>query len=179
MESQMDRDEYIDEVMVRIRKMMVDVYDHGVTAEAARNEHLRQSLAALIGVSTELPSNAGKRAKAPAPRKSGVARTRAPKGAVGEAVAGVFQDGMTTKEVEYYAALKNPAINGKSVYNELWRQKEVYRQDNGRWYRIAEQHAPAADGRPNGFSSAAGLEARHGGESRARAPAAAGEVGGT
>lgn len=177
----MDRDTYIDEMMGYLRKVIEKMYDHIAADAAANTEAMRKNILTAVGISPEIIS-------APAPVKRakkttrGATKTRSPKGAVTDAVAKVFEraDGLETKRVEEAVHAIDSSINPKTVYNELWRRTDRYRRDGGRWYRVDNENAnPPADQtiRPNG--SAGGHETQLFEGSSARAPAAAGEVGGT
>jgi hypothetical protein len=176
----MDRETFIEELMTPMRKLVERAYDRGFADNAEGVAAMKKAMLEAMGVSPDLaaPNASGKRTKPARP----VSRVRAPKGAVSEAVVKVFREGLTTKEIEQAAEAQDPSINTKTVYNELWRRKELYRQEGGRWYRANTQNAiPPADPlsllKLNG--SAGGHEAQHGEGSSARAPVATGEVGGT
>jgi hypothetical protein len=133
----MDRAEQIEEALRRIQPILEAVFESGVKSAAETNEAMKKDILAALGLPTDLA--VGRRpAKATGKRSS--AKARAPKGAASATIEAAFaqRDGWTISEI---AALKE-GMNYKTIYNELGRKKDKYRQEDGKWFRIAPvEHA--------------------------------------
>ena len=128
---------------------MEAVFERGVAAGVETNEEMKRTVLTAMGFSPQLATarSAGPRRSAKTGiRRSSGAKTRAPKGAAREAIENALseRDGLTTKEIEEFARQQNPSINSKTIYNELLRQKEKYRQEAGTWYRVVSAPQSAA-----------------------------------
>jgi hypothetical protein len=149
----------IDDLMDTVRGALEDAFNRGVKAGADKKT---SELLAVLGVglaagivaggSSPAPSflsaassSADKARRAP-PKMKG---PRAPKGLVADALNQIFSrvEGITTKEVETQAIAIDGRINPKTVYNELWRRTTLYRQENGRWFRVVEAQPSELDRR--------------------------------
>ena len=183
----MDRSEHIEELVGRMRALLESAFDRGVKVGETKGEVLRMSILEAVGISPDALSGPhGGPPKRHLKRRGASGSGRNPKGLTGEVVARVMKtcgpDGLTMGEIAGQAAALNHAVNAKSVYNEMKRRTDVYENKGRRWYNRGPKNAPppADHGyRVNGSASGFNGTGLPFGEHSARAPAAAGEVGGT
>lgn len=178
----MDRDTFIAELLPSLKRALEKAYDQGAADKGAEVANVRRAVLDALGVPEPTLAAVGNMRRRPGPR-SGTGKVRAPKGAVALALELVFADGLTTRQIQDAASEMDASISPKSIYNELLRQKTVYRQEGGRWYSAERNAEPPttppsattlngiAGDRGTGLSSGLGLTAR--------GPGAPGGVGGT
>ena len=143
-DSEMDAAAAIDDLWKDLRPLLVTAYNRGFKAGA---DAKRAELLAVLAEETVMSNSvSGFQAEDIAEGSVGK-HSRAPRGLVAEALQHLFQqiDGITTKEAEDRAVAYDPRISRKTVYNEMWRHPDLYRQYEGRWYKTTPELAAKID----------------------------------
>ncbi|HWV13206.1 MAG TPA: hypothetical protein VN110_07900 [Sphingobium sp.] len=117
----------MDDIIEQMRKAVEDAYQRGL--RDGRSEVRTKVLAALGGPVEAVPE------EAPTERFIAAPRRRAPRGLTEAVLSRVLDDtiALPLEEVQRRAVSLDRRVSEKTIYNELNRREQFFRDHNGRW----------------------------------------------